>query len=306
MINAKVAEYFEEDQIFRIDHYLGKETVQNLMALRFSNVIFENLWDAKTIDNIQISISETVGLETRAGFYDKAGALRDMVQNHLLQLLCLVAMESPNKLSANSIRTEKLKVLESLRPLVDEAVDENVIRGQYVPGELDGKVVPGYLEELNAASHTETFVAIRANIDNWRWSGVPFYLRTGKNLPLGASEIRVQFRPVPNVLFAANPASNVDANSLVLRLQPNEGICLGFNGKVPGNSSRLDPVLMDFRYDTGFGAYTPEAYERLLLEAVAGDSTLFIRRDEVETAWAFVDNIPVSYTHLTLPTIYSV
>ena len=292
-LNHQITEYLHEKQVFRIDHYLGKETVQNILAFRFSNAIFEGLWNRQSIDHIQITVTENLGVGSRGGGYEEAGALRDMVQNHLLQVLALVGMEPPGSLDAEAIRDEKVKLLQSIRPLSSADVAKQVVRGQYFGGEVNGENRPAYRteEKVSPASNVETFVALKVLIDNWRWSGVPFYLRTGKNLPLSASEIRVQFRPVPNVLFAANKASKIEANSLVLRLQPREGICLGFNGKVPGNSSRLDPVLMDFRYDTVFGAYTPEAYERLLLEAVAGDSTLFIRRDEVETAWAFVDDI---------------
>jgi glucose-6-phosphate 1-dehydrogenase len=305
VINAKVAEYFEEDQIFRIDHYLGKETVQNLMALRFSNVIFENLWDAKTIDNIQISISETVGLETRAGFYDKAGALRDMVQNHLLQLLCLVAMESPNKLSANSIRTEKLKVLESLRPLVDEAVDENVIRGQYVPGELDGKVVPGYLEELNAASHTETFVAIRANIDNWRWSGVPFYLRTGKRMKKRCAEIIVEYKPVSHNVYQNN-VGDIAPNRLVIRLQPEESIQLTLMSKrLDSLDMQLEPVTLNLDLSKDYAnGFHSDAYKRLMLDAAANNPALFIHRNEVNQAWGWIDPIIEKWEKEGTPALY--
>jgi len=243
VINAKIAQYFDEDQIFRIDHYLGKETVQNLMALRFSNSLFENMWDAKSIDNIQISLSETVGLESRAGFYDKAGALRDMVQNHLLQLLCLVAMESPHKLKANSIRNEKLKVLEALRPLEGSDVDDNIIRGQYVPGDLNGKIVPGYLEELNeGASKTETFVAIRAHIENWRWAGVPFYLRTGKRMAKRCAEIVVEYKKVSHNVYE-DSVGNIEPNRLVIRLQPQESIQLTLMSKRLDNlDMQLEPV----------------------------------------------------------------
>ncbi len=292
-LNRHITEYLHEKQVFRIDHYLGKETVQNILVFRFSNAIFEGIWNRDSIDHIQITVSEKLGVGSRGGYYEEAGALRDMMQNHLLQVLALVGMEPPVSLDAEAIRDEKVKLLQSIRPMSQEDVAKQVVRGQYFGGSIDGDTRPAYRseEKVSPASDVETFVAMKLWIDNWRWSGVPFYLRTGKNLPLSASEVRIQFRPVPNVLFAARDTANIDANSIVLRLQPNEGICLGFNGKVPGSSARLDPVLMDFRYDTGFGAYTPEAYERLLLEAVAGDSTLFIRRDEVETAWAFVDNI---------------
>lgn len=293
ILNENITEYLHEKQVFRIDHYLGKETVQNILAFRFSNAIFEALWNREAIDHIQITVSEKLGVGLRGGYYEEAGALRDMVQNHLLQVLALVGMEPPVSLNAESIRDEKVKLLQSIRPMNAADVARQVVRGQYFGGEIDGEVHPAYRSEkaVSQTSHVETYVAIKIWIDNWRWSGVPFYLRTGKRLPLSASEIRVQFRPVPNVLFAAKPKSKVNVNSLLLRLQPNEGICLGFNGKSPGSSARLEPVLMDFRYETSFGAYTPEAYERLLLEAMAGDSTLFIRRDEVETAWKFVDTI---------------
>ncbi len=292
-LNREITECLHEKQVFRIDHYLGKETVQNILAFRFSNAIFENLWTREAVDHMQITVSEKLGVSGRGSYYEEAGALRDMVQNHLLQVLALVAMEPPVSLDAEAIRDEKVKLLRSIRPMTAADVAEQVVRGQYFGGEVEGQQRPAYRSEAKVApvSNVETFIAMKVRIDNWRWSGVPFYLRTGKNLPLSASEVRVQFRPVPNVLFAANPTMPVNANSIVLRLQPDEGICLGFNGKLPGSNSRLGPVLMDFRYDTGFGAYTPEAYERLLLEAMAGDSTLFIRRDEVEAAWAFVDGI---------------
>ena len=292
-LNREITECLHEKQVFRIDHYLGKETVQNILAFRFSNAIFENLWTREAVDHVQITVSEEIGVGTRGGYYEESGALRDMVQNHLLQVLSLVAMEPPVMLDAEAIRNEKVKVLRSIRPMSAAEVDRQVVRGQYFGGEVNGETRLAYRSEgqVGTLSNVETYVALKLYIDNWRWSGVPFYLRTGKNLPLSVSEVRVQFRPVPNVLFAANPSLRVDANSLVLRLQPDEGICLGFNGKLPGSNSRLEPVLMDFRYHTSFGAYTPEAYERLLLEAMAGDSTLFIRRDEVETAWAFVDRI---------------
>lgn len=304
-INAKIAEFFDENQIYRIDHYLGKETVQNLMALRFSNVIFENMWDAKSIDNIQISISETVGLEARAGFYDKAGALRDMVQNHLLQLLCLVAMESPNKLTAKSIRTEKLKVLEALRPLVDEGVDENTVRGQYVPGELDGKLVPGYLEELGVNSTTETFVAIRAHIENWRWAGVPFYLRTGKRMKKRCAEIIVEYKNVSHNVYEEG-VGGIAPNRLVIRLQPEESIQLTLMSKRLDNlEMQLEPVTLDLdlskNYENGFHS---DAYKRLMLDAAAGNASLFIHRDEVRQAWAWIDPIISHWQTRGMPALY--
>ncbi len=292
-LNAELTRYAHESQLFRIDHYLGKETVQNLLMFRFSNAIFERLWHRDAIDHVQITVSERHGVGTRGGYYEEAGALRDMVQNHLLQVLSLMAMEPPVTLEAEAIRDEKVKLLKALRVWEPDQVARQVVRGQYTAGMVGAENRPAYRGETKVApeSRVETYVALRVLIDNWRWSGVPFYLRTGKSLPLSASEVRVQFKPTPNVLFAAQCGPRLDANSLTLRLQPNEGISLRFNGKVPGTSMQLRPVRMHFSYDAEFGAYTPEAYERLLLEAMAGDATLFIRRDEVETAWAFVDAI---------------
>jgi glucose-6-phosphate 1-dehydrogenase len=279
--------------VFRIDHYLGKETVQNILMFRFSNSIFERLWNRESVDHVQITVSEKLGVGERGGYYEEAGALRDMVQNHMLQVLSLIAMEPPVSLEAEAVRDEKVKLLKSIRHLSVEDVAKQVVRGQYFAGSVDGQPRPGYRQEtkVNPNSNVETFVAAKLFIDNWRWSGVPFYLRTGKNLPMSASEVRIQFRPTPNVLFAAQCGKNLDANALTLRLQPNEGISLRFNGKVPGLSVGVRPVRMHFSYDAEFGAYTPEAYERLLLEAINGDATLFIRRDEVETAWQIVDSI---------------
>ncbi|WP_352255565.1 glucose-6-phosphate dehydrogenase [Pseudoalteromonas sp. 19-MNA-CIBAN-0066] len=305
-INGKIAEYFSEEQIFRIDHYLGKETVQNLMALRFSNSLFENMWDAKSIDNIQISISETVGLETRAGFYDKAGALRDMVQNHLLQLLCLVAMESPHKLNASSIRNEKLKVLEALRPLIGSDVDKNIIRGQYVPGDLNGKIVPGYLEELNeGSSKTETFVGIREHIDNWRWAGVPFYLRTGKRMAKRCAEIVVQYKKVSHNVYE-DSVGEIEPNRLVIRLQPEETIQLTLMSKRLDNlEMQLEPVTMNIElsqaYSNGFHS---DAYKRLMLDAAANNPSLFIHRDEVRQAWKWIDPIIDRWQEKGKPALY--
>jgi len=292
-LNGELTRFAHEQQIFRIDHYLGKETVQNILMFRFSNSIFERLWNRESVDHMQITVSEKMGVGQRGGYYEEAGALRDMVQNHLLQVLALVAMEPPVSLEAESIRDEKVKLLKSIRPLRPEDVAKQVVRGQYFAGVVDGQPQPGYRQETKVKpdSNVETYAALKLFIDNWRWSGVPFYLRTGKCLPLGASEVRIQFRPTPHVLFAAACGVKLDPNALTLRLQPNEGIYLRFNGKVPGTSLGVRPVRMHFSYDAEFGAYTPEAYERLLLEAVAGDATLFIRRDEVETAWQIVDSI---------------
>jgi glucose-6-phosphate 1-dehydrogenase len=292
-LNAELTRFAYETQIFRIDHYLGKETVQNILMFRFSNAIFEELWTRRSVDHVQLTVSEKLGVGARGGYYEEAGALRDMVQNHLLQVLALMAMEPPVSLEAESIRDEKVKLLRSIRHLVPSQAATQAVRGQYVAGEIDGQPRPAYRQEpkVNPESNVETFVALKLFVDNWRWSGVPFYLRTGKNLPLSASEVRVQFRPTPNVLFAAQCGPKLDANSITLRLQPNEGITLRFNGKIPGANLQIRPVRMHFSYNTEFGAYTPEAYERLLLEALSGDATLFIRRDEVEAAWGIVDSI---------------
>lgn len=292
-LNHELTRFAHEKQIFRIDHYLGKETVQNILMFRFSNAIFEQLWNRQCVDHVQITVSEKIGVGARGGYYEEAGALRDMVQNHLLQVMALIAMEPPVSLEAEAIRDEKVKLLKSIRVLDPSQVAGNVVRGQYAEGDVDGQARPAYRQEnkVKPGSNVETYVAARFLIDNWRWSGVPFYLRTGKNLALSASEVRVQFRPTPNVLFAAQCGPKLDANSLTLRLQPNEGITLRFNGKIPGTSLQIRPVRMHFSYDSEFGAYTPEAYERLLLESLEGDATLFIRRDEVETAWQIVDPI---------------
>jgi glucose-6-phosphate 1-dehydrogenase len=292
-LNRELTRFAGELQVFRIDHYLGKETVQNILMFRFSNAIFERLWNRDSIDHVQITVSEELGVGQRGGYYEEAGALRDMVQNHMLQVLSLIAMEPPVSLEAESIRDEKVKLLRSIRPLSTEDIMRQVVRGQYFAGMVDGEARAGYRQEpkVKSNSNVETYVALKLLIDNWRWSGVPFYLRTGKSLPLSVSEARVQFRPTPHVLFAAQCGQKLDSNALTLHLQPNEGISLRFNGKVPGTSLEVRPVRMHFSYDAEFGAYTPEAYERLLLEAMAGDATLFIRRDEVEIAWRIVDSI---------------
>jgi glucose-6-phosphate 1-dehydrogenase len=292
-LNNELTRYANESQVCRIDHYLGKETVQNILMFRFSNSIFEQLWNRKTVDHVQITVSEKIGVGDRGGYYEEAGALRDMVQNHMLQVLSLIAMEPPVSLAAESVRDEKVKLLKSIRPLPPDDVATQIVRGQYFAGAFNGQPVPGYRQEAKVKpdSNVETFVALKLFIDNWRWSGVPFYLRTGKYLPQSASEVRIQFLPTPNVLFAAQCGNKLDPNAIALRLQPNEGIYLRFNGKVPGMSLGVRPVRMHFSYDAEFGAYTPEAYERLLVEAIAGDATLFIRRDEVETAWQIVDSI---------------
>jgi glucose-6-phosphate 1-dehydrogenase len=294
-LNTAVRNGFAEADTFRIDHYLGKETAQNIMVLRFANAIFEHLWNQRYIDHVQITASEQLGVENRAGYYEGAGALRDMVQNHLLQLLCLIAMEPPTDLSADSIRDEKVKVLRSLRRIREKGVAENVIRGQYTAGSINGQSVPGYREEKNVRpeSVTETFVALRILIDNWRWADVPFYVRVGKRLPKAGTEIGIHFKNAPGVLFNRDQLGVRDGsqNVLVIRIQPDEGVSLRMQSKIPGASVRVQPVKMDFHYGTSFGTASPEAYERLLLDAMAGDATLFARRDEVEEAWRFVDEI---------------
>src|SRR5213596_4188336 len=289
-LNRVVSNSFAEDQTYRIDHFLGKETAQNILVLRFANAIFEPLWNTRYIDHVQITAAETLGVEGRAGYYEGAGALRDMVQNHLLQLLCLVAMEPPTDLGADSIRDEKVKVIRSLRHLSRNEVAANIVRGQYTEGAIHGDPVVGYRQEQNVKpdSHTETFVALRLFIDNWRWADVPIYMRVGKRLPKSATEISVHFKKAPPVLFNKELC---DQNVLVIRIQPDEGISLRIHAKVPGASFRIEPVKMDFHYGTSFGKASPEAYERLLLDAMSGDATLFARRDEVEQAWAFIDPI---------------
>jgi glucose-6-phosphate 1-dehydrogenase len=289
-INDAIAEVFDERQIYRIDHYLGKETVQNILVLRFANSIFEPLFNQKYVDHVQITVAESEGVGTRAGYYEQAGALRDMVQNHLLQLATLVGTEPPRSLDADVVRDEKLEVLLSLRPFDRDAVDRYVVRGQYTAGFDLGKPVPGYRNErdVDPQSKTETFVALQVFVDNWRWSGVPFFLRTGKRLPKRASEISIHLKNVPPILFNADPAAKLDPNVLSIRIQPDEGFALGISSKVPGPRMRIYPVQMDFHYGSTFGGTTPEAYERLLLDVMTGDQTLFMRRDAVEAAWRWV------------------
>jgi glucose-6-phosphate 1-dehydrogenase len=291
-LNRVVRDAFSEDQTYRIDHFLGKETAQNILVLRFANAIFEPIWNARYIDHLQITAAETLGVEARGGYYETAGALRDMVQNHMLQLLCLVAMEPPTDLGADSIRDEKVKVVRSLRRYAPQEVEKFVVRGQYTAGAVSGKPVVGYRDEekVNPTSETETYVALRMQVDNWRWSDVPIYVRVGKRLPKSATEISVHFKRAPMVLFNRD-STTLDQNVLVIRIQPDEGISLRMMAKIPGTSLRIEPVKMDFHYGTSFGKASPEAYERLLLDAMSGDPTLFARRDEVEEAWAFIDPI---------------
>ena len=290
-INDEVGHIFTERQTFRIDHYLGKETVQNLMALRFSNAIFERLWNSDMIDHVQITVAETVGVEGRAGYFDKAGVLRDMVQNHLLQLLCLLAMEPPVSLEADAVRDEKLKVLRGLRPIEPHEINAMSVRGQYAHGAVGGKMVPGYLSDLGSNSTTETFVAVKAEIRSWRWAGVPFYLRSGKRLAEKVSEVVVQFRSVPYSIFPRE-TGDLEPNKLVMRLQPDEGIRLNMMAKDPGPGGlRLRPTRLNISFGEAFGTRYPDAYERLLMDAVRGNTTLFMRRDEVEAAWRWVEPI---------------
>jgi glucose-6-phosphate 1-dehydrogenase len=292
-INDEVGRIFAEDLIFRIDHYLGKETVQNLMALRFANRIFERLWNSNEIDHIQITVAETIGVEGRGGYYDHSGALRDMVQNHVLQLLCLIAMEPPLRFDADAVRDEKLKVLQALKPIEGPQLRELTVRGQYAAGASNGQPVPGYLDEIGRAggSDTETFVAIKAEVENWRWAGVPFYLRTGKRLPARVSEIIVQFRCVPHLIFPGLH-NEVVANRLAIRIQPDEGMQLLTMSKVPGpGGMRLRRAPLDLNFAETFQTRSPEAYERLLMDVARGNPTLFMRRDEVEAAWRWIEPI---------------
>ncbi|HEY8667747.1 MAG TPA: glucose-6-phosphate dehydrogenase, partial [Tepidisphaeraceae bacterium] len=290
-LNTLLHKYFNEEQIFRIDHYLGKETVQNMMVMRFANAILEPIWNYKYIDHVQITVSETLGVGTRGGYYDRSGALRDMVQNHMFQLMALVAMEPPAALDAISIRDEKVKVFKCVRPIRPTAVDDFTVRGQYSAGEAAGQKSPGYLKEKDvpAGSQTETFAALKLYIDNWRWSGTPFYLRTGKFLAQKLSEVVVRFRSPPLTLFQKQCESPVYPNDLVIRVQPEEGISWRMNGKVPGGQMNIKPVALDFLYKTTFHVEPPEAYERLIYDAMTGDQTLFIRGDEAEAAWAVID-----------------
>ncbi len=298
-INDAVAEVFPEDRTFRIDHYLGKETVQNILALRFGNTLFEPIWNARGIDNVQITISETVGLEGRAGYYDGSGAMRDMVQNHMLQLLALIAMEPPARFDGTAIRDEKVKVLRSLRSISIADAPALTVTGQYTGGAVNGEIVRGYADELERSSGTETFVAIKANVDNWRWQGTPFYLRTGKRMPTRQSEIAIEFKPVPHSMFAAR-GGKLQPNTLIIRLQPEEYVRLLVMAKEPGldrDGVRLREVPLDLSLDTEFaGTRRRIAYERLLLDLIEGDPTLFVRRDEVEAQWAWIDGIRAGWT----------
>ncbi len=294
-VNRAIGRVFDEARVFRIDHYLGKETVQNLMALRFANALYEPLWNSAHIDHVQITVAEAVGLEGRAGYYDKAGALRDMVQNHILQLLCLVAMEAPASLDADAVRDEKLKVLRSLKPVGSTNAERVTVRGQYRAGASNGGAVNGYRDELGAASDTETFVALKAEIANWRWSGVPFYLRTGKRLATRVSEIVIQFKPIPHSIFGEQEGS-IPPNQLVIRLQPDEGVKQWIMIKDPGpGGMRLRHIPLDMSFAESFAERNPDAYERLIMDVIRGNQTLFMRRDEVEAAWRWIDPIVAAW-----------
>jgi glucose-6-phosphate 1-dehydrogenase len=292
-LNHEVLSVFRERQVFRIDHYLGKETVQNIMAFRFANGMFEPLWNRNYIDHVQITAAEDIGIGSRAGYYDGAGALRDLIQNHMLQLLCHVAMEPPVDFSADEVRNEKVKVLHAIAEPTSDGIPDMAVRAQYTAGAVGGEDVPGYRQEEGVPedSHTETFAAIRLEVDNWRWAGVPFYLRTGKRLARKVTEIAVTLKPVPHLGFTQDGSLGVRPNQLILTLQPNEGVSLSLAAKIPGTRMRIRPVHMDFLYGTTFLSESPEAYERLIMDAMRGDATLFTRNDEVEAQWRICDPI---------------
>lgn len=296
-LNAKLALNFDEDRIFRVDHFLGKETVQNIMVFRFANGIFEPVWNHRYIDHIQITAAESAGIGTRAGYYEEAGALRDMIQNHVLQVMALVAMDPPVSLESDDVRDEKVRVMRAIRPIAHQEVNEVAVRGQYGPGFIGGREVPGYRQEsgVNPESAVETYAAIRLVVDNWRWAGVNFYLRSGKRLPKRVAEVAIQFKRVPHLLFGSLAANRIEPNQLILRIQPDEGITLRFGAKMPdvkgGSGTRIRQVNMDFQYGAAFSVQSPEAYERLLHDAMLGDSTLFARRDMVENAWELLQPI---------------
>ncbi len=291
-LNDTIAAAFDESQVFRIDHYLGKETVQNMLVFRFANSLFEPVWGREHVEHVQITVAEDIGVEGRGKFYEQTGVTRDIVENHLMQLLCLTAMEPPISLSADAVRDEKVKVLRSLRRLERSEVSRNAVRGQYSRGVVRGEEAPAYRQEPDVAgdSKVETYVAMKVLVDNWRWSGVPFYVRAGKRLARRVTEIAVVFREVPHTLFRA-PDGGITPNVLAVRIQPDEGISLRFISKEPGQQTILRDVAMDFRYGATFGSNTPEAYERLLLDAMRGDATLFTRRDEIEEQWSYIDPV---------------
>ncbi len=298
-LNEQLGQTFHEQQVYRIDHYLGKETVQNLLVFRFGNAIFEPIWNRRYVDHVQITVSEEIGVERRGGYYDQNGALRDIVQNHLMQVLAVVAMEPPARFDARDVRDEKVKLLRAIRSFDEDSADQWALRGQYTAGWVGGERAPAYRQEqgVDTASSTETYVAMRLEIDNWRWAGTPFYLRTGKRLPRRATEVAIRFKPAPHLPFASTGVESVDPNLLVLRIQPDEGASLTFVAKVPGPQIDLRPVNMDFAYGTSFLRSSPDAYERLLLDCLLGDATLFIRWDEVERAWEIMDPLVERWKH---------
>jgi glucose-6-phosphate 1-dehydrogenase len=302
-LDAEMHDAFDEDQLYRIDHYLGKETVQNVLALRFANAIFEPIWNRRYVDHVQITVAESLGVGHRGGFYETAGAMRDIVQNHVLQVLSLTLMEPPATIDAQGIRDEKVKALRAVDILSVDEVGNEVVRGQYEPGWVEGEEVGGYRQEegVEPDSRTETYVAMRVKVDNWRWAGVPFYVRTGKRLPKRYTEVAMEFHDVPHLPFASKETRGLGPNALVLRIQPDEGITLRFGAKVPGQAFRVRSTSMDFSYGAAFLEETPEAYERLLLDAMVGDPTLFIRSDEVEQAWRIVDPILEAWRDPALP-----
>ena len=302
-LNAVVHKVFDEKDIYRIDHYLGKETVQNILVFRFGNSLFEPVWNRNYIDYVEITAAETVGVERRGSFYEETGALRDMVANHLLQLLALTAMEPPIAFDADAVREQKVQVFRSIRPMTVEEVAKRTVRGQYGPGKIDGKPVPGYRQEpdVKASSLTETYVAVEFYVHNWRWAGVPFYIRTGKRLPRQVSEIRVHFKRTPQALFAGTPHEQLGPNVITLRIQPDDGISIAFDVKRPGNQMRALTVDANFSYDSAFGSKGPPAYETLLLDTMLGDPTLFTRRDEVEAEWRIITPIEEAWAKLLAP-----
>ena len=289
-LNQSINSVFEESQVYRIDHYLGKETVQDLLVQRFANAIFEPIWNREYVDCVQITVAESLGVGTRGGYYDASGALRDMIQNHTMQLVALTAMEPPVSLDPESIRDEKVKVIKAIQPLNLDSEGGDVVRARYDNGLVNGKPVNAYMEEqgIPEDSSTETYAALRLSINNWRWKGVPFYIRSGKRMARRASEIAIQFKRPPGILFSEGDKFDVAANTLVIQIQPDEGVTLVMNSKIPGLETRTQPVKMHFRYATTFGSNTPEAYERLILDAMVGDGTLFIRGDETEASWKLV------------------
>jgi glucose-6-phosphate 1-dehydrogenase len=305
-LNRVLAHSFQENQIYRIDHYMGKETVQNILAFRFANGIFEPLWNQKYIDHVQILVAESIGIGSRSEYYEESGAIRDMVQNHIMQVLCLTTMEAPVAYDADAIRDEKVKVMRAIPLFSPEDVQQRTVRGQYTAGVADGQPQVGYREEkgVNPDSKTETYVALKLFIENWRWADVPFYIRTGKALPKRSTEVTIQFKRVPHQLYKPSETTGLVPNRLTLRIQPDEGMSLKFAAKVPGAARHLSDVDMNFSYSSAFGIELPDAYERLIADCITGDSTLFIRRDEVETSWRIIDSITSAWQQMPTDTVY--